>query len=50
MLLLLPEVPVKLKYQNQRILITGASAGLGREMARELAARGAKSLLLVARR
>ncbi|HEY9842893.1 MAG TPA: SDR family oxidoreductase [Candidatus Obscuribacterales bacterium] len=41
---------MKLKYQNQRILITGASAGLGREMARELAARGAKSLLLVARR
>lgn len=41
---------MKLNYQNQRILVTGASAGLGREIAREAAARGAKSLILVARR
>ncbi len=36
-------------YDNQRILITGASAGIGREMARQLAPR-AKTLILVARR
>jgi len=41
---------MKVKYKNQRILLTGASAGIGKEMAKILASHGAKSLILVARR
>ncbi len=41
---------MKVKYQNQRILLTGASAGIGKAMAKILAGHGAKSLILVARR
>jgi len=41
---------MKLSFENQRILLTGASAGIGLEMARLLAKAGAKSLILVARR
>lgn len=41
---------MKLNYANQRILITGASAGIGREMAYLLAEKSPKCLVLVARR
>lgn len=41
---------MKISFENQRILLTGASAGIGREMASKIAAQGAKSLILVARR
>lgn len=41
---------MKLNYANQRILITGASAGIGREMALILAGYAPKCLVLVARR
>lgn len=41
---------MKIKYENKRILVTGASSGIGREMSKILASKGAKSLVLVARR
>lgn len=41
---------MKVELKNQRILLTGASAGIGRELALQLAHRGVKSLILVARR
>lgn len=41
---------MKVEFENQRVLITGASAGIGLEMARQIAGRGVKHLILVARR
>lgn len=41
---------MKVDYKNQRVLVTGASSGIGREMALQLAQAGVKSLILVARR
>lgn len=39
-----------MKIHGNTVLITGASSGIGREIARECAKRGAKKLYLVARR
>jgi uncharacterized protein len=41
---------MKVIYQGQRVLVTGASVGIGRELALQIAAQGVKSLILVARR
>ncbi|MGE3728444.1 MAG: SDR family NAD(P)-dependent oxidoreductase [Candidatus Sericytochromatia bacterium] len=41
---------MKVNFQDQRILVTGASAGIGRELALQLAEKGPKSLILTARR
>lgn len=38
-----------MQLHNQRVVLTGASSGIGKELARELASRGAK-LILVGRR
>lgn len=41
---------MKLPLKNKRVLLTGASAGIGQSMAYELAKKGVKSMILVARR
>lgn len=40
----------KLQFKNKWVLVTGASAGLGEEMARQLAHRHGANLILLARR
>ena len=40
----------KLNFKNRWVLVTGASSGLGREMALELALREEANLLITARR
>ncbi|MBT9547346.1 MAG: SDR family oxidoreductase [Candidatus Sericytochromatia bacterium] len=41
---------MNVNFQDQRILVTGASAGIGRELALQLAEKGPKCLILTARR
>lgn len=41
---------MKVNFQDQRILVTGASAGIGRELALQLAEKSPKCLILTARR
>ena len=40
----------KLQFKNKWILVTGASSGLGEEMARQLAYQHQANLILLARR
>src|SRR5918992_377358 len=44
-----PEKPARMNLEGRRVLLTGASSGNGREMATQLALRGAR-IVLVARR